>query len=196
MQELNHRSAKVTTLSETHTVSVRAVLPEDMEKLRGMFSRLSPKTIYQRFHTPFPAVPDWMITHIAGLGHHDGDSLVTVVWGEIVGHAMYVRTGDKGKAEVALVIEDGWQSGGVGKVLLRKLAREAKRRDAEIFTGTALGENRRVLGLLRSVFVEVESVIEDGSYQLRMPLRTLKPVAEHDGRARFLWHAVEEKLAS
>ena len=37
---------------------------------------------------------------------------------EIVGHAMYVKLADGGDAEVAFVVEDEWQSKGVGTALV------------------------------------------------------------------------------
>lgn len=196
MQDLTYLTGKAATTEEGHKVSVRALSPGDMEKLRGMASRLSSQTIYQRFHAPYPAIPDWILTHMAGLSHHDGGSFIAVVEDEIVGHAMYVRAGDDREAETAIVIEDVWQARGVGKALLRKLVREADSRGVEVFTGAALGENRRVLGLLRSVFARVETSIEGGSYLLRMRLRMLEPDAEHDGHTGMLRHDVEEKLAS
>ena len=196
MQNLTYLTGKVATTEEGHKVSVRATSSEDAEKLREMFSRVSPQTIYQRFHAPYPTVPDRRLDQMVVLDHQSGGSFVAAVGEEVVGHAMYVRTGEDGEAEVALVIEDDWQLKGVGKTLLRKLAREAGCRGVEVFTGAALGENRRVLGLLRSVFAWVETRIEDGSYQLRMPLRTLKPVAGHGGRTRILRHDVGKELVS
>lgn len=196
MPGLIYQSGNAAVLGEGFTGSVRVASAEDAGKLREMFSRVSPQTIYQRFHTPYPAVPNQLLSYMAGLAGYDGDSFVVIVGDEVVGQAMYVRDGGHGEAEIAVVVEDGWQSKGVGKILLRKLAREARRRRIEVFTGAALGENRRVLGLIRSVFDKVEIRIEDGSYQLRMPLRTLKPVAEHGVRARMLRYDVEEKLAS
>ncbi len=65
----------------------------------------------------------------------------------------------------------------MGKLLLADLAREANRRGIETFTGLALGENRRVRDLANAVFAEVGYAVRDGLYDIRMPSRTLKPVA-------------------
>ena len=43
------------------TPLIRAVSAGDKETLRRMFRRLSPQTIYRRFHTPYPSVPAWML---------------------------------------------------------------------------------------------------------------------------------------
>jgi GNAT superfamily N-acetyltransferase len=138
-----------------------------------MFGRLGQDTIYKRFHTPYPRVPEPMLTHLMGQG--GGRSLVAVAEGEIVGHALYAG-GPGGEAEVALVVEDGWQSQGIGKLLLSGLARKAAGRGVEAFTAVALGENRRVLGLADSVFAGARHTLKGGSYEMFMPLRGLRPV--------------------
>jgi len=144
---------------DARAVSIRVATPDDKEKLRRMFSRLSSKSIYRRFHHPYQRVPEQMLDLMLDVDHHDKESLVAVAKEEIVGQAMYVKLADSGDAEVAFVIEDEWQSKGLGKLLLSEIAEKAQRRGISTFTGQVLGENRRVLGLLNAVFAEVEYVI-------------------------------------
>ena len=140
-----------------------------------MLSRLSSETIYLRFHLPYPEVPEWMVAFMLEVDHHDKESLVAVAEGEIVGHAMYVRLEkDSTEAEMAIIVEDGWQSKGVGKSLLSELAQRAKLRGIEHFSAEVLGENRRMLALT-AMFAETGYMIEDTLYHVRMPLRTLEP---------------------
>ena len=156
-------------------VSIRVASSRDRESLGRMFSRVSTKTIYLRFHIPYPDVQELMLAFMLDADEHDKQSLVAVAEGEIVGHAMYVRLGDGGEAEMAIIVEDGWQSKGVGKLLLRKLAEKARSRGVETFVGTALMENRRMLGLIGAVFTECRRAFADGVYHFRAPLRMLKP---------------------
>jgi GNAT superfamily N-acetyltransferase len=159
---------------DVRAVSIRVATPDDEENLCRMFTRLSSKSIYRRFHLPYRRVPEQMLNLMLDVDHHHKESLLAVAEEEIVGHAMYVKLADSGDAEVAFVVEDEWQSKGLGKLLLSEIAEKARRRDVEAFTGQMLGENRRVLGLLNAVFAEVEYVISDGLYHFRVPLRTLK----------------------
>ena len=154
-------------------VSISVATPRDKGKLREMFSRLSPETIYRRFHIPYRHVPERMLDLMLDVDHHAGKSLLAVVEREIVGHAMYVRLGDSSEAEMAIIVEDGWQSEGVGKLLLSELAERARLRGIESFTGEVLRKNRRMLGLA-AVFAETNYTIEDGLWHVRMPLRTLE----------------------
>jgi GNAT superfamily N-acetyltransferase len=162
---------------DARAVSIRAATTHDKEKLREMFSRLSPETIYSRFHLGYSRVPEKTLDLMLDVDHHDKEALLAVAEEEIVGHAMYVKLANSGDAEVAFVVEDGWQSKGVGKLLLSEIAEKARHRGVETFTGQVLGENRRVLGLLSAVFAEVGHVISHSLYNFRVPLRTLKPTA-------------------
>jgi GNAT superfamily N-acetyltransferase len=189
MQNLVHKRVGLTDSQRPHTnaqrkvverdgraVSVRAATPRDKGKLREMFSRLSPETIYRRFHIPYRHVPERMLDLMLDVDHHAGKSLLAIVEREIIGHAMYVRLGDSSEAEMAIVVEDGWQLKGVGKVLLSVLAKRARLRGIESFTGEVLRKNRRMLGLA-AVFAETDYTMKDGLWHVRMPLRTLEPTS-------------------
>jgi GNAT superfamily N-acetyltransferase len=167
------------------TVSVRTLSPGDEEGLREMFSRLSPKTIYERYHMPYPRVPEWLVANSMEADARRGELLVAVAGGEIVGHAMYVRPDCGREAEIALVVEDRWQSKGVGKLLLSGLAQRGQLRGVEVFTGEVLGENRRMLGLLGAVFAEVGYTMNDSLYHVRMPLRALEPATKPSPTVRI-----------
>jgi GNAT superfamily N-acetyltransferase len=159
----------------THAVSIRVATPDDKVKLCRMLSRLSSESIYRRFHLPYQRVPESMLNLMLDAEHYDKESLVALAEEKIVGHAMYVKLADSNDAEVAFVVEDEWQSKGVGKLLLTEIAEKARRRGVGTLTGQVLGENQRVLGLLNAVFTEVDYVISPSLYHFRVPLRALKP---------------------
>jgi len=159
-------------------VSIKATTLMDKERLREMFSRLSSETIYRRFHLPYSQVPERILALMLNVDHHDNEAFLAVVGEEVVGHAMYVRLDNERCAEVAFVVEDGWQSKGIGKLLLSQIAEKARARGVEYFTGGVLEGNQRVLDLLDAVFGEVRYVMSAGLYQFRVPLRTLKPTTE------------------
>jgi GNAT superfamily N-acetyltransferase len=169
---------------DARAVSIRVATPDDKEKLRKMFSRLSSKTIYRRFHLAYPHVPEQMLDLMSDVDHYDKEALFAVAEEEIVGHAMYVKLANSGDAEVAFVVEDEWQSKGVGKLLLDEIAEKARLRGIETFSGEVLGENRRAVGLLNAVFAKVRYVTRDGLYHFRVSLQTLKPTARPVGKLR------------
>lgn len=164
---------------DTNAVFVRPVSRGDEDGLRRMLSRLSRESLYMRFHMPYSRAPEWAVASFADPSRHEGESLVAVANGEVVGHAMYALSGVAfGTAEFAVVVEDGWQARGVGKLLLSSLAGRARQADVETFTGAVLGENRRMLGLIQAVFADVSYAMVDGAYDVSAPLRSLRPAAD------------------
>ena len=151
-------------------VAIRGGTPLDREKLRGMFSRTSSETIYRRFQLPYPEVPEWMLALMLSADHHK-EALVAVTEEKVVGHAMYARLADGTEAEIAIIVEDEWQSKGVGKSLLSELARRATPRGVETFSGEVLATNRPMLGLA-AMFTGADYAMADGVCHVRMPLQT------------------------
>ena len=148
---------------------IRIANPSDGEKLRAMLARSSTETIYRRFHTPFPKVPEWMVSLMLDVDQHGKEALVAVAEEKVIGHAMYARLDDR-EAEMAIIVEDAWQSKGVGKSLLRELEERAGLRGIDTFTGEVLGHNRPMLGLT-SMFPGTNYATQDGVHHVRMPLR-------------------------
>jgi GNAT superfamily N-acetyltransferase len=155
-------------------IYIRVATGHDREKLHGMFARSSPQTIYKRFHIPYPEVPEWMLSLMLDIDHLDKEVLVAVAEEQVIGHAMYVRLGDDSEAEMAIAVEDRWQSMGVGKSLLLELAQRARLRDIETFTAEVFGHNRPMLGLA-AMFLGTDYSTGDGVYHVRMRLPTPVP---------------------
>ena len=155
-------------------VRIRPVSLGDEDGLREMFSRISRETIRKRFHLPMPHVPGGMLTYLADVDHYDKVALIALVGDEIVGHSMYARQ-EAREAEMAIVVEDRWQSKGIGRLLLGRLAEEAGKRGIESFTGTVLGENRDALRFLSSVLLKAKFEIKNGMYNLHSPLTDPDP---------------------
>ena len=151
-------------------VLVRPASQEDAEGLRRMLSRLSRESVHLRFHAPLPRAPEWAVAMFANSDGRYGESLIAVAGGEVVGHAMYARQAGGDTAEFAIVVEDRCQARGIGKQLLSALAERAGREGVERFTGAVLGQNRRMFGLLQSVFERVGYAMEDGAYAVSAPL--------------------------
>jgi GNAT superfamily N-acetyltransferase len=155
-------------------VLIRPVSPGDQDELREMLSRLSRETIHKRFHLPMPYMPEWMLAYLTDVDHYDKESLVALVGDEIVGHTMYARQ-EACEAEMAIVVEDRWQSRGIGRLLLNRLAEEAEHRGIEAFTGTVLGENRDALRFFSSVLLKAKFEIKNSVYHLHVPLTDPDP---------------------
>ena len=70
----------------------------------------------------------------------------------IVADARYVRLRDQpDEAEFAIAVADDWQSLGLGRTLMHRLARHARRQGIRALVGDVLPENRRMLVLMRGL---------------------------------------------
>jgi GNAT superfamily N-acetyltransferase len=163
---------------------VRATVPGDVQRLDRMFSRCSTETIRLRFHLPFPRVPRGMLDRLANMDPALGKAIVAGVGDEVVGHAMYAREeeGDR-EAEVAVVVEDGWSSRGVGRLLLAEISAEAKRGSVETLTCATLADNRRLLDLARRAFPGARLGFSGGACSMRLPLGRVADGAPTTGGA-------------
>src|SRR3712207_7587471 len=128
-------------------VDTRPVRPDDGPRFCRLWGRLSPETVYRRFHAPLRRPPAGALPHLVAVDHDLREALVAVVGDEVVGVARYDRSPtDPGTAEVAVVVEDGWQGVGVGRQLLRELAETAARRGVRTLTATVQADNDRMVG--------------------------------------------------
>lgn len=164
---------EASVLPDGSVVEVRPLVAGDPDRLRAMLSRLSRETIYLRFHSPYPRVPEWVLSLLVKADQRGGQSLVAAVGEEVVGHAMYAQLEDE-EFEFAIVVEDRWQGLGIGKLLLLRLAEAARRRGINTFICVFLGENRRVPRLINSVFTGAAYEMKNGTRQARVSVHALR----------------------
>jgi len=140
------------TLKNGMRVHVRAIRPDDAPRLSELYDRLSRHTLYQRFFTTMKRLPpDWARmfasvdyrTRFAVVAEHAGEH-----GPELVGVGRYEPTDDPETAEVAFVVQDGWQDRGLGTILFNDILRAASERGIRRFRAYVLADNRRMLDLI------------------------------------------------
>ena len=124
--------------------------PSDAALAADMFRRLSPKSIYSRFFSPITR-PDLFQESIRQIDHSDREAVGAVVNGDLVGIAQYVRRKGGNRAQMAIVIEDGWQRQGLGTRLVATLAHRALAEGIECFEVDIQGDNYAALKLFRRI---------------------------------------------
>src|SRR5687768_15278424 len=87
-------------------ITLRPIRDDDVERLRRLFYRLSPETIYLRFFQPLRRPSEKMLHHLAEVDHERRQAIVAVDGDEVVGVARYDPADDDQHAEVAVVVED------------------------------------------------------------------------------------------
>lgn len=162
-------------LSDGTGVRLRLIEPDDGPLLVDLFHVLSPESIYNRFLTPVHRVDP---RHIKRLLDVDMCNQVVVVacldagdhW-RIVGGARYHRDPERPEeAEVAIIVGDPWQGGGIGGILLEAISRLARVCGVRRFTSTVNPGNAKLLKFAEYYGYSSSKRYEDGLLKMETEL--------------------------
>jgi GNAT superfamily N-acetyltransferase len=134
------------------TVSVRTVTVQDEASIFEFLTALADGSRRLRF---FSAAVDLRIEARRGAAGDDSDHhglLATAPGRGVVGHAIYVRTPQSGRAEVAVEVADDFHHLGLATLLVIRLAQFAEQRQITCFFAEVLPENRDMLAVFRDGF--------------------------------------------
>lgn len=136
----------------TRGITIRPLRNGERSTIQAVFDRLGPGSRLMRFGGAKNVLLPGDLEQLARVdaSHH---VLVAVAQGEPIGIARLVRDGDS--AEVAFAVADDWQGRGVGRVLVDRLAADARAAGIRRFTATVTGENPRSVALLRRLRAHV-----------------------------------------
>lgn len=135
-------------------VTIRAIRPDDKAGLLTLFNRLSPETIYYRFHGAKKRLSRKELIYLTELDFHCKAALVAALGTgadeRIVGVARYALDPQSSvrRAEFALTVEDAQQGRGIGSRLLEHLARLARAEGFEELEAFVLSDNLPMIRLL------------------------------------------------
>ena len=152
------------------SLTVREITIDDIERLRRMFTRLSPDSVYRRFFSPIHEPSRTALLWLTSVDHGTREALVALDGDEIVAVARYDGRPGSRQAEIAMTVEDAWQHRGVGKRLAARLGKLAAERGYDTFVATMLPDNRAALGLVRKLVPDATVRFAGGEYEADMPL--------------------------
>ena len=144
-------TARDVILRDGGTLRLRPPSHDDADALLEFFGRLSPESVYQRFHGALRVTPQVVETFVDP-DWNDLGSLIGTLGddGRIVALAEYARLRDPASAEVAFAVADELQGRGIATRLLEQLAAEAASHGIESFVAEVLagqpGHAARVRG--------------------------------------------------
>lgn len=163
-----------TACHDLGALTIRPIDPDDVEPLRALFRRLSPRSRYFRFLSPVNQLSDSFLHHLAEVDHRDRDALVATVDDQVVAVARYdLDRTEARSAEVAVVVEDAWHRHGIATELLRALRGIARERGIERFTATVTADNEAVAMLVRSLPVRATWSWDHGERNMDVDLRLI-----------------------
>jgi acetyl coenzyme A synthetase (ADP forming)-like protein len=167
------------------TAHIRPIRADDFDNLRALHSRLSPQSIYFRFFSPIPKVPEAQLRHLVEVDYRDRFALVAELDGEVVAVVRYDRGNDTA-AEVAFVVEDDQQRRGMATVMLEHLAAVARSNGIERFEAETLPDNRAMMDVFRHAGFDVTSHFDSGVIDVSFSIAPSLELDEHiDERERM-----------
>lgn len=178
-------------LADGGTAHVRPIKPEDADRLRAFYSRLSDESIYFRFFGPRPRLSDREVEWFTNVDYVSRVALIATIGPDMVAVIRYDRIGP-GEAEVAFLVEDAHQGRGMASVLLEHLAATARERGIQRFVADVLPANMKMMGVLRQAGYTAESRFADGVVRMTLdltPTETSTEVTlarEHRAEARSI----------
>ena len=131
---------------------IRSIRADDFEPLKRMYSRLSQKTAYMRFHKDAKELTDVEIIDFTQIDH-DREAVRIIVDNSSVGPEIHgvgriFMHPDSDTAEFGILIEDQYQRAGFGALLMQRLENEARRRGMKTIEGYVLKGNDAMAGLM------------------------------------------------
>jgi GNAT superfamily N-acetyltransferase len=170
------RYAADALLRDGRSVQIRAIRPDDKERLREHFRSLGRQSVYNRFFSCKADLTDEELRYFTelDLDRHVGLFAVRQQEGreEILGVARYVVLEEEGprRAEMAVAVSDEHQGRGIGTALLEHLARIALAHGIQEVEADILEGNDRMLRMLRHTGLPTRTSRGDGVVHLSLPV--------------------------
>jgi RimJ/RimL family protein N-acetyltransferase len=143
------------TLRDGSTIHLRLLRPEDLEKLREGFNRLSRQSKLYRFLSSPGNLTESQLRYLTEIDHVHHLAWCAYIDDEGeesgIGVARYVRLEESPQvAEFAITVADEFQNRGVGRALLDRLIHSAREKGVERFAGYLLRDNAAMLHILEA----------------------------------------------
>lgn len=144
----------VASLRDGREVVIGRLTPADAPLLADAFERLSAESRRLRFLGPKPALSPSELRYLTEVDghHHEALAALDPATHRGVAIARFVRDPhDAERAEVAITVADDWQSQGLGKIMLSRLADRAREEDVRRFIALVSTDNHSMRALLNRV---------------------------------------------
>jgi GNAT superfamily N-acetyltransferase len=164
------------TMLDGTAIRIRAIRPDDQERLHEHFRGLSERSVYLRFMgIKRDLSPDDLkrLTELDFKNHVGLAATLTENGRErFIGVGRYIAGADQHRAEVAFAILDGFQGRGIGTLLLEHLSLIADANGVTEFEADVLGENRQMLEVFAHSGFEKQSSLDSGVVRLHYSTRS------------------------
>jgi GNAT superfamily N-acetyltransferase len=163
-------------LRDGTVITIRPIRPDDAPRLQAFFARLSPESIYSRFLGFRSELPREQAEFLANVDCQTQMALVATRKQfdkeDVIADARYfvIPAEEPGLAEAAIVVEDRYQNRGLGTLLLKRLAANARMRGIHTFLAAVHHSNSWIIRRIRRNGLPTESRVDEGTREIRVKL--------------------------
>ncbi|MBP1179264.1 GNAT family N-acetyltransferase [Methylobacterium sp. PvR107] len=172
MDDLSHYVA-VERMRDSRPLEIRALRPDDRERLLSAVEHTSAQSLYRRFFGAKRQFTDKEIEFFLDVDFTSHVALVAVAEeaGErvIVGGARYIVT-QFGQAEMAFTVVDRYQGQGIGAVLMRHLIGLVRKSGLAELTAEVLPDNAPMLKLFERCGLPLNMRREASAFHVALQL--------------------------
>ena len=166
------------TLRNGMEVCIRALHPDDGERMAEAFRNLDRESIYTRFFSFKDGLSEADHRLIREMDFDNRVCLIVTRMVEgrevVIASSSYARCGDD-MAEVAFIVEENFHGLGIARRLLMHLGRIARERGISRFIAEALVTNAAMLRVFASVGWPMKKRIGDGTVYVTLSLKEASP---------------------
>jgi acetate---CoA ligase (ADP-forming) len=160
-------------LRDGGSTHIRAIRPDDKQRLLKHFGGLSENSLYHRFFGLKKVLTQEDLVRFTELDFDRHVGLVATLRQDdeevFIGVGRYVRTGEPSTAEVAFAVLDKHQGRGIGTLLLEHLGRIARASGIIEFEADVLGDNNRMLEVFGKSGFRVRRSAQAGVIHVAFP---------------------------
>ncbi len=155
-------------------VRFRPIKPSDEEQMRKLFYRFSDEAIYNRYFYCVTVMPHSKMQEYVNINWKNTLSIVGLVGepgqGVLIAEARYLKEVSGQTAEVAIIVDENYNSIGIATYMVNLLVKLGKERNIKAFTAEVLFSNRAIMRVFKKAVPDLETTLSEGVYSVVMPL--------------------------
>ncbi|CCK78921.1 GNAT family N-acetyltransferase [Desulfobacula toluolica] len=168
-----HEISDQQTFKHDVTIRFRPIKPSDEEQMRRLFYRFSDESIYYRYFHSIATMPHAKMQEYVNIDWKNNMSIVGLAGeighGILIAEARYLKEGHSKTAEVAIIVDEHYNSLGIATHMVNLLKKIGQERGIEAFTAEVLFSNRKIMKVFKKAFPHLKSILEEGVYRVVMP---------------------------
>jgi GNAT superfamily N-acetyltransferase len=155
------------------SIRIRAIHPDDKDRLHEHFKGLSERSVYLRFMGFRRDLTPADLAQLTELDFKDHVGLAATITEDgrerFIGVGRYIRSTEPHRAEVAFAVLDEWQGRGIGTSLLEHLRRLADANGIAEFEADVLSDNSQMLEVFAHSGFKIRGRSDSGVVRLYAP---------------------------